>query len=149
MRASSSFNTSVIMSRQSPGKFVLRMPHVRSTATPALTPSSLHWTIPTSSVARPSSRRCCQHLNRPSPTRGHWLPTPEQLKKITEPVLILRGEKTFLSTFVGDSAKHIAEHVRDFRIHELPGLGHFAPLIKPEPIAEELISFFGSVLSPA
>ncbi len=72
---------------------------------------------------------------------------PDQLGQITEPVLILRGQKTLLNAFVADSAKHVAEHAGDSRIHELPGLGHFAPLVEPEPIAEELINFFESVPS--
>jgi hypothetical protein len=29
----------------------------------------------------------------------------------------------------------------------VPGVGHFAPLLEPEPIAKELISFFESALS--
>ena len=34
----------------------------------------------------------------------------------------------------------VALHVR-----ELPDVGHFAPLLEPQPLAKELISFFDSV----
>ena len=69
--------------------------------------------------------------------------TIEVLGMVTAPVLLLRGP--------ADPARHlvrrrgIAEHVSDPHVRELPGVGHFAPLLTPEPIAEELIRFFESV----
>jgi pimeloyl-ACP methyl ester carboxylesterase len=41
----------------------------------------------------------------------------------------------------------VAQHVVDAHVRELPGVGHFAPLLEPEPIAKELISFFESALT--
>jgi pimeloyl-ACP methyl ester carboxylesterase len=69
---------------------------------------------------------------------------PEALGQITVPVLLLRGQETLLGLFA-DVEQHIAQHVADPHVRELPGLGHFAPLVAPEPIAKELISFFESV----
>ncbi len=63
---------------------------------------------------------------------------PEVLKKVTAPVLLLRGQQTQLDTFYTGTVRHVAEHVADPHVREpLPGLGHWAPLLAPEPIAEE------------
>lgn len=74
---------------------------------------------------------------------------PEVLGKITVPVLLLRGQQTLLRTLFTDSEQHIAQHVADPHVRELLGLGHFAPVLTPGPIAKELISFFESVQQPA
>jgi len=74
---------------------------------------------------------------------------PEVLQQVAAPVLLLRGQQTELDTWFADSVQHIAQHVADPHVRELPGLGHFAPLLAPESIAEELISFFESVRQPA
>lgn len=75
---------------------------------------------------------------------------PEVLGQITAPVLLLMGQQTRLDTWFTDSAQHVAQHVANSHVREpLPGVGHFAPLVAPEPIAQELISFFESVWQPA
>lgn len=74
---------------------------------------------------------------------------PVVLRQIAAPVLLLRGEQTLLSTFFADTAQRIAQHVGNPHVRQLPGVGHFAPLLAPEPIAKQLISFFGSVQQPA
>ncbi|RIQ34021.1 alpha/beta fold hydrolase [Jiangella rhizosphaerae] len=68
----------------------------------------------------------------------------EALGRITAPVLLLRGRQTRLGTFFTDSARFIAQHVADPQVWELPGVGHFAPVLAPESVADELITFFGS-----
>lgn len=74
---------------------------------------------------------------------------PEMLAKIAGPLLLLRGQDTQLDTFYEDTECHVAKHVADAHIREpLPGLGHLGPLLAPEPIAKELISFFESVGQP-
>lgn len=70
---------------------------------------------------------------------------PEVLETITAPVLVLHGQETALGTFITDAAQHVANHVPDPHTRELPGVGHFAPLLAPERIAGELISFFANV----
>lgn len=75
---------------------------------------------------------------------------PEMLAEVTVPVLLLRGQETLLHTFFADSEQYIAEHVADPHVREpLPGVGHFAPLLAPEPVARELISFFEVVREPS
>jgi len=71
---------------------------------------------------------------------------PEELGKVTVPVLLLRGQQTQLNTFYTDTERYVAEHVADPHVREpLPALGHLSPLLAPEPIAKELVSFFESV----
>ncbi|MGH8825505.1 MAG: alpha/beta fold hydrolase, partial [Jiangellaceae bacterium] len=74
---------------------------------------------------------------------------PESLEQITVPVLVLRGRQTRLTSLWGESEQHIARHVPDTHVRELPDLGHFAPVLAPELLAEELISFIESVHQPA
>jgi len=74
---------------------------------------------------------------------------PEALGQVAAPVLLLRGQQTELSTFFADAAHYIAQHVADPHVRELPGVGHVAPLLAPESLAEELISFFESARQPA
>ena len=69
---------------------------------------------------------------------------PELLGRIDAPVLVLLARQTRLSTWFTDSAQHVAQYVADPHVRELPDLGHFAPLVAPEPVAKELISFFES-----
>lgn len=71
---------------------------------------------------------------------------PNTLEKVTAPFLLLRGQQTELDTFYTDTERYVAEHVVDPYLGlPLPGLGHLAPLLAPEPIAKELVSFFESV----
>jgi pimeloyl-ACP methyl ester carboxylesterase len=70
---------------------------------------------------------------------------PEALAMVTAPVLLLRGGQTLLGTFFADAVRHITQHVSDPHVRELPGAGHFAPVLEPEPVALELIQFFESV----
>lgn len=74
---------------------------------------------------------------------------PAELARIAVPVLLLQGEQTRLGTWFADSAQLIAQHVAQSQVCDLPGLGHFAPVLEPESIAEELITFFESVRQPA
>jgi pimeloyl-ACP methyl ester carboxylesterase len=74
---------------------------------------------------------------------------PVVLGRITAPVLLLLGRQTRLATFFTDSARFIAQHVADPATWELPGVGHFAPVLAPESVAGELITFFESARQPA
>lgn len=74
---------------------------------------------------------------------------PEALGMVTAPVLLLRGRQTALGTWFADATRHIAQHVSDPHVRELPGAGHFAPVLAPEPMAKELIRFFASARLPA
>ena len=74
---------------------------------------------------------------------------PETMARINAPVLLLRGQQTRRATFYTDTERYIAEHVADPHVLELPDVGHFAPALAPEPVAEALVSFFESVRQPA
>lgn len=83
------------------------------------------------------------------PYAGRRSTDPEALAQVAAPVLLLQGQRTRLATWFTDAAQHIARHVADPQICELPGLGHFAPVLAPASIADELITFFESVRTPA
>ena len=72
---------------------------------------------------------------------------PEALGQVAAPVLLLRGKHTLLGTFFADVERYLAQHVVNAQVRELPGVGHFAPLLEPEAIAKELISFFESAVT--
>jgi pimeloyl-ACP methyl ester carboxylesterase len=89
-----------------------------------------------------------QEIQQAASYEGPQPTDPEVLARIEVPVLILLAQQTRLDTWFTDSAQHVAQHVTDSHIRELPDVGHFAPLVAPEPIAKELISFFAAVRRP-
>ncbi|QBI18574.1 alpha/beta hydrolase [Egibacter rhizosphaerae] len=74
---------------------------------------------------------------------------PEAMARISVPVLLLRGQRTLRATYYTACEQYVAEHVADPHVRELPGIGHFAPALAPEHVAEALVSFFESVRQPA
>ena len=74
---------------------------------------------------------------------------PELLRQVAAPVLLLRGQRTRLDSFIGDATRYIARHVSNAHVGELSGAGHFAPVLEPEPMAMELTRFFELALQPA
>ncbi len=68
---------------------------------------------------------------------------PQVLAEITAPVLLLHGTRTPLRWFT-DAVGHVAAHVADATIREVPGAGHGGPLLESEAVAEELVSFLVS-----
>jgi len=73
----------------------------------------------------------------PSPT------DPAELARITAPVLVLQGSQTTRRLFI-DSVRHVAEHVPDAHLREVPGASHSGMVAKPGPTADELIRFFAA-----
>jgi pimeloyl-ACP methyl ester carboxylesterase len=70
-------------------------------------------------------------------------PTPEDpavLEAVSAPVLVLRGANT--RPFLATSARHVADHIPNARVREIPGAGHAAPLTHPEAVAKALIECF-------
>jgi pimeloyl-ACP methyl ester carboxylesterase len=72
---------------------------------------------------------------------------PAVLGAISAPVLVLLGSDT--KPLAATSARHVADHVPNARIHEIPGAGHASPLTHPEALAEALTEFFSSAKQPA
>ena len=72
---------------------------------------------------------------------------PAMLGAIQVPVVVLLGSAT--KPFFPTSARYVADHVPNARIHEIPGAGHAAPLTHPEALAETLTEFFSPVQQPA
>jgi pimeloyl-ACP methyl ester carboxylesterase len=65
---------------------------------------------------------------------------PAVLGAISAPVAVLLGSDT--KPFFTASARHVADHVPNARVHEIPGVGHAAPLTHPEALAKALIEIF-------
>ena len=90
-----------------------------------------------------------QGLQQAMDYEGREPTDPSELAGITVPVLLLRGQQTLQGTFFANCEQYVAEHVAAPHVREpLPGAGHWGPSITPELIAEELMSFFGSVQRP-
>lgn len=71
---------------------------------------------------------------------------PAVLGTISAPVLVLLGSDT--KPFFTASARHVADHVPNARIREIPGVGHAAPLTHPEALAGALTEFFSPAQQP-
>jgi pimeloyl-ACP methyl ester carboxylesterase len=69
------------------------------------------------------------------------------LGAISAPVVVLLGSDT--KPFFTASAQYVVDHVPNARIHEIPGVGHAAPLTHPEALAEALTEFFTPAQQPA
>ncbi len=77
-------------------------------------------------------------------------PTPDDpavLGAISAPVLVLLGSDT--KPYDLAAARHVADHVPNARLQEIPGAGHAAPLTHPEALAEALAEFFAPAQKPA
>jgi pimeloyl-ACP methyl ester carboxylesterase len=72
---------------------------------------------------------------------------PAVLGAISAPVLVLHGSAT--KPFLIASARHVAGHVPNAWVQEIPGAGHAAPLTHPEALAEALTEFFTPAQQPA
>lgn len=66
--------------------------------------------------------------------------SPTVLSRIEMPVLLLMA--TASRRWFIDSVHHVAEHLRDARVSQINGAGHFGPHTHPEAVAEEIIRFF-------
>ncbi len=76
-------------------------------------------------------------------------PTPDDpavLGAISAPVLVLLGSDT--KPYAIAAARHVADHVPNARIHQIPGAGHASPLTHPEALAEALTEFFTRAQKP-
>ncbi|MEU0315321.1 alpha/beta hydrolase [Nocardioides sp. NPDC006273] len=84
-----------------------------------------------------------------APYQGPRSTDPEALARVAAPVLLLRGQRTRLATWFTDAVEYISRHVPVAQICELPGLGHFAPVLAGASIADELVTYFESVRTEA
>jgi pimeloyl-ACP methyl ester carboxylesterase len=76
-------------------------------------------------------------------------PMPDDLAvlgAISAPVLVLPGSDS--KSYESASARHLADHVPNARIHEIPGAGHAALQTHPEALAEALTEFFAPAQPP-
>jgi pimeloyl-ACP methyl ester carboxylesterase len=89
-------------------------------------------------------------LNLAQQWREYEGPSPDDpavLGAISAPLLVLHGADT--KRFLAASARYVADHVPNARLHEIPGAGHAAPLTHAEAVAAALTEFFAPAQSPA
>ena len=65
---------------------------------------------------------------------------PAQLAHVTIPVLLCYGAAT--TTAHTDSVYYLDEQLPDSRVQEIPDVGHMAPEIEPQPLANRIVEFF-------
>lgn len=74
-------------------------------------------------------------IEDPGPTH------PSVLRRIGVPALLVHGSATALPWFTA-SVGHVASHLRQAEVRQLPGAGHLGPITDPEQVAEWLLHFF-------
>jgi pimeloyl-ACP methyl ester carboxylesterase len=79
--------------------------------------------------------------------QGDPIADPAVLGAISAPALVLHGSNT--KPFFTTMARHVADHVPNARLQEIPGAGHAAPLTHPEALADALAEFFSPAHQPA
>lgn len=76
---------------------------------------------------------------------GPGVTDPSVLARLTIPVLLAYGTET--APFSKTVVQLLAEQLPDTQVREVEGAAHFAPLVAPEPVAEELSRFFSAALA--
>lgn len=71
------------------------------------------------------------------------------LHQITEPTLVMYGQRTALDDFFPVGARHVADHVSESQLHAVPAAGHFGVAMRPQPIADQLIRFLQDAARPS
>ena len=76
--------------------------------------------------------------------QGPSLTDAAVLAQIAAPVLVLHGGRTSddSRSWFHAGVRHVAEHVPRATVHQFANLGHLAPVVAPEPVAEVLARFF-------
>ncbi len=65
---------------------------------------------------------------------------PAVFGAISAPALVLHGTNT--KRFLAAGARHVADHVPNATVREIPGAGHAGPLTHPKALAKALTEFF-------
>jgi pimeloyl-ACP methyl ester carboxylesterase len=65
-----------------------------------------------------------------------------ELSRISQPTLLLHGEADAIVSV--KEARHLSEILPNAKLSILPGAGHVPTLTRPQEIADEIMSFFGS-----
>lgn len=74
---------------------------------------------------------------------------PAALAQVTAPTLFLVSTETQLDKAFPTAAQHIAGQIGSAKVREVQGVGHFAPVVAPEVVAQELTRFFEPALQAA
>jgi pimeloyl-ACP methyl ester carboxylesterase len=87
----------------------------------------------------PYAPKLLQVLEQAPDTETRDPTDPSELSRIRVPVLLAFGARSTDPHI--RSIKYLADHLPDHEVREIPGVGHMAPEIEPEPVAEVLLDF--------
>jgi pimeloyl-ACP methyl ester carboxylesterase len=66
---------------------------------------------------------------------------PDALARLEVPVLLLQGARSNAGAWFHACVEHVASHVPQAEIRQLAAHGHLAPMVDPEPVADEVLRF--------
>jgi pimeloyl-ACP methyl ester carboxylesterase len=66
---------------------------------------------------------------------------PDALARLDVPLLLIQGARSNAGDWFHACVDYVASHVPHAEIKELPGHGHLAPMVDPEPVAAEVLHF--------
>lgn len=89
-----------------------------------------------------------QELEQGSQSESPGPTDPSLLSNISAPVLLLHGSRSTLREWFGRGVRHVAEHVAEPEVHEIEDAGHFAVVLEPETIGNELTRYFTTEPTP-
>ena len=72
-----------------------------------------------------------------------WGPTPEEWARLTQPALVMEGDRTLAS--LRATAVKVAELLPRGKLTTLTGLDHGAPRAAPEVVAQRIVEFVDGV----
>ncbi|MFI6742267.1 alpha/beta fold hydrolase [Nonomuraea sp. NPDC050451] len=97
----------------------------------------------TPATSRPQAAYVPHLLNMLQQVVAYEDPTaedPAAFGAISAPVLVLHGSDTI--PFYHASARHLADHIPNAQVREIPGAGHAVPLTHPKTLAKTFAEFF-------
>ena len=71
------------------------------------------------------------------------------LAQISAPLLLLQGGRSNVGSWFHAGIRHVAEHAPAAEVHVFDDLGHLAPMVHPEPVADESARFFDRERQPS
>jgi pimeloyl-ACP methyl ester carboxylesterase len=73
--------------------------------------------------------------------QGPRVTDPDVLGEIEVPTLLIQGRRTALATLFTEVNRYLGDHVRGAEMRVVDDIGHFAPVLAPARLAEELTAF--------
>jgi pimeloyl-ACP methyl ester carboxylesterase len=111
------------------------------TMNPELSPEALNERA-TAALSSDRQRHWEAHA-REVPLVVTWAPTPEEWTRLTQPALVMAGDRT--QAFLRPTAARVAELLPRGELATLEGLDHSAPFNTPDVVAQRIVEFVDRV----